>query len=228
MELNKDSVFVVDEQHQTGSMSLEVNNIPEIGNLDKSFETPKNLIGYYVTLLKSLFQDKEMGDVIVNVSYQEEFVPNNTTPLVLVSRGTLSPALSATPGSTYRLTPLGEIGAPGVNSNETKTGTFLLEQEMEIKVFSANRAELEKVAYMVYLMLLSCSDDVLSMVFDKIVRVSEPVMSQIVPSPKQSDYYFTQIQWKISYKECNILLFKEKLIKYNRLIMHEKESKRTL
>jgi len=228
MELNKDSIFIIDEQNKSGAVSVETNNIPEIDDFEKDFETPKNLIGYYVAILKSLFEEKEMGSITVNVSYQEDFVPNNTTPLVLVSRGTLSPALSATPGDTYRLAPVGEINVPGVNPEETKVGTFLLEQDMEIKVFSANRAELEKVAYMIYLMLLSCSDDVLSMVFDKVVRVSEPVMSQIIPSPKQSDYYFTQIQWKISYKECNILLFKEKLIKYNRLIMHEKESKRTL
>jgi len=228
MELNKDAVFIVDESNKKTPSTLNVDILPEISDFDKDFETPKNLIGYYVNLFKNFFNEKNMETVQVNVSYQEEFIPNNTTPLILISRGTITPSLSATPGDTFQLTPVGEINVNGVNPNETKSGIFLLEQDMEIKIYSSNRAELEKISYMIYLLLLSCTDDVLSMVFDKIVRVSEPVMSQIIPYPKQSDYYFTQIQWKISYKECNILLFKEKLIKYNRLIMRENESKRIL
>jgi len=226
--VDKNRLFVVEQEYQNPQVTIQLTeediaDLPDIERFNKDFNVPKNLIGYYTQLLSHMFSEKNLN-VDVKVSYQEDFVPNNTTPLILVSRGQLYPGLQAAPGETFQPLPGAVSGIDSLNPNETKKAVFLLTQEMSVKIFSANRAELENISYLTYLILLASCDNVLQDVFPRIVRVDEPVMSDIVPYPKESDYYFTQIQWKISYKESSILLFKEKLIKYSRLIVHDKNA----
>jgi len=222
---NIDRGYIVDQELKYPEHNATLENAFTVDSLGKVINVPKNILGYYIQLIKKIAEDKELGKLDINVSYQEEHIPNNQTPSIYVFKGNLSPVEMNAPGGTF--TPIGIDLEPvdGINVNETKTGTFLLEQEMGIKIFGANRAEIEKVSYIIYLALLATTDDVLHEIFPNILRVSQPVMTAIAPVPKQTNYYVTQIVWRISFIESAILFFKEKMLKYTRLIVHENKSK---
>ena len=229
MALDKSNIIEINEPNISPEESIELDKIFVVDNQGRTKITPKGLLGYYIKLIKDFFNDEDNENIVVRPFFQEDFIAENDLPNVLINRGTISPMLTSTPGDTFKHTEfvnLGEI--EGVNPNETKVGGFLLSQQMQLRIYGPNRAELEVLAYQIYKLILATSDDVLSNFFTNVLRVNLPSMSSIQATPKNSDYYFIEIDWEIIFKECDILIFKEKLLKYTRLVVHDKEAKEIL
>jgi hypothetical protein len=228
MEFNQNSVFEIDQKVTEEEVDFELDSVFVIDSNNKSNITPKKILGYYLSIVEIFFKEKNKN-INIQPFFQEEFIPDNTNPVILINRGTVSPAILSAPGGTYQLAPDIEVtGIEEINPNETKAGAFLLSQQMAARIYSSNRAELEVISYEMYKLLLGLSDDVLNEIFYDVITVRPPSMSSIQPVPKSSDYYMIEIEWEIVFKECNILIFKEKLLKYNRLIVHDNAAKEIL
>ena len=227
MALDKNSIFEIEQRYVDPVKEIDNPNVHIINNRDRLSISPKSLLGYYLEAIELFFKETNR-EVVTNPFFQENFVPNNTTPVLFINRGVTSPAILSTPGDTYRAVQLDINGIEDINTNESKAASFLISQQMDLRIYSANRAELEILAYDLYKLLLAISDDVLTDVFPEIIRVNLPTMDSIQPDPRGNDYYFTQMQWEILFKECNILIFKEKLLKYSRLIVHDDNAKEIL
>ena len=224
MALDNNSIFEIEQTTPKNNITVDNVNVHKVNSQNKLDISPKTLLGYYISAFESFFKENNR-EININPSYQENFIPNNTTPVLLVNRGSVAPAILATPGDTFKHMPVGINGINGINLNETKGASFLLNQQMTLKLFSSNRAELEILGYMVFKILLALSDDVLNEVFQDIIRINPPSMTPIQPIPKSSDYYFIEMEWEIMFKECSILIFKEKLLKYSRLIVQDHQAK---
>jgi hypothetical protein len=228
MELNQNSVFEIDQKATEEEVDFELDSAFVIDSNNKSNITPKKILGYYLSIVENFFKEKNKN-INIQPFFQEEFIPDNANPVILINRGMVSPAILSVPGGTYQLAPGVEVtGIEGINSNETKAGAFLLSQQMAARIYSSNRAELEMISYEMYKLLLGLSDDVLNEIFYDVIMVRPPSMSSVQPVPKSSDYYMIEMEWEIVFKECNILIFKEKLLKYNRLIVHDNAAKEIL
>jgi len=228
MEFTNKDIFEITQSDFNDKNNVSLNGpILDLDNQNKNLTlSPKGILGYYLAILQKMFEENNKN-VIVKPFFQEDFTPNNSSPVIFINRGTLSPSLTAAPGEAYQNIDL-NIPFEGINPNETKSASFLLNQQMQIRIYAANRAELEVIAYEVYKLILATSDDVLSEIFENIVQVTPPIMSSIQPSPKSSDYYYIELDWQIVFKECNILIFKEKLLKYSRLVVHDHDAKEIL
>lgn len=184
--------------------------------------SPKSLIGYYRSIL-TRFADEIGNNISVVVSYNEKFVPDNTHPVIYLSRGSIGVDPQSAPGTKF-------APAPGIkvpeeaNAAETLAGCSALSQEMRIIITSASRSELEVVSYRVFSLLLASSDDVLQMFFSNVHHASEPVMSEIAPMPSHSNYYSVSIQWRVSYVEQSVLALKRKMLQYLRLEVRDKDA----
>lgn len=202
---------------------------PEQDNIDfvldgagKHVCGPKSIIGYYKDIL-TRFADEIGSNISVVASYNEKFVPDNTHPVIYLSRGPVSVDPESAPGTKFAPAP-GVAVPEGANPMETLAGCSALSQEMRIFIASASRSELEVVSYKVFSLLLASSDDVLRMFFENVHHVSEPSMSEIAPMESHSDYYSASIRWRVSYVEQSVLALKQKMLQYLRLEVRDKDA----
>jgi hypothetical protein len=179
-------------------------------------------------LVRLFLEDVNRNDIEVDVFFNENKI-REVPVYILVNRGTLSPSNLAVPSGTF--TNIGNFvdtiqvnTGDNLNPHETLKGTSLLDLQLQIKLYAHNRAEIEDVSYSIYKLLLSVSDDIMGRMFSNIHRVMEPVLSPFMPVKDYDDMYSSEIDWSIFYIENNILLFKEKMLKYNNFIVQDKEA----
>ena len=228
MDLNDKHIFEVDLNNQDNTNTLNVANLGKVEDFEKDIVEPKNFLGFYSNLIESVLSEHGI-ETKVNIAYEEEITSDGSTLSIYLQKGALTPYGLNAPGTTFK--PVSNIsveGIPGINPHETLRGCDLFSQDMTIHIFSANRAEIERVSYIIFLLLMATSDDVLDVAFDKIVKVDPPTMAPITALSQNNNYYNTELEWKISFIDSNVLLFRKKMVKFTRLIVRDKQAKEEL
>jgi len=225
--LDNNSVKVIDVVEKQKNIDISFST-STINSFNRKVTNPKEMIGYYMALTNLYLSDIGREDIETDVFFNENKARENPV-YILFNRGTLSPANLAVPGSSFNPVGTENISVhinsgENINPNESLLGVHMLNAQMQIKLYAHNRVELEELGYKIYNLVLSVSDNILSQMFSDISRVMEPSMSSIIPTKDYDDMYECEIDWSIYYIESNILLFKEKMLKYNNFIVFDQQA----
>ena len=228
MALDSNSIKVIDVIEKQKNVDISFST-SMIGNFNRKVTNPKEMIGYYITLTKLYLSDVGREDIEIDVFFNENKAREKPV-YILFNRGTVSPANLSVPGSTFNSIGAEALsvnieGSEVVNPNETLFGTSMLNTQIQIKIYAHNRVELEELSYKIYNLILAVSDNILSQMFPDISRIMEPSLSSIIPTKDYDDMYECEIDWSIYYIENNILLFKEKMLKYNNFIVSDQQAR---
>jgi hypothetical protein len=149
---------------------------------------------------------------------------------VVVKRGSLSDAGLGIKGDKTKSVSL-PAGLPFVDSYspfDSEEWRHLQNMAIECTIYGENLAEIERLGYILYRLILAYSNDVFSKYTPSIKNVSAVSLSEIVPSKKHTDRFECYINFNVSFLDETILLMGKNMIKYLSITVSEESSVNTI
>lgn len=198
-------------------------------SISKDISTPVNILGLIKALIDEYIKNETVyNNTMVVSSMNKDSDVKHNHPVISVGRGNIMPNPPRAPGdiengSGLNLPP----PAPGVKVSEhdSKVLTHFQTMNVEIAVYGASTAEVENLAFIVYKIILSISDNILSGYYDSIKFISEVMLTQVVNSKKYTDKYESYINFNVSFVDKTALIVAQNMIKYIRIVVKEDDSR---
>lgn len=197
------------------------------------FETPSNIVGYYLRMIKAFLQDSDnYKDVSVKPSINKNFNEDFGNPVVVVKRDVVSPMNLGIMGNKNKLTsvmpeaiPGFEVDFPEASLDESVVYSDLVTIGIHANIYSSTLAEVEAIANLIYPLITATSYDALKYPFPFIKYVNPPTLSPVDVVEKHDDVYMANIAWTITYKDDTVLLIRKNVIKYARITVEDESNK---
>jgi hypothetical protein len=198
--------------------------------IDGNIYTPTNITGMYRELIQGYLSATEYSQTKVLPAINKEQDIDHGHPLVVVKRGALSDSGLGIKGDKKKSIslPVGLPFADNYSPSDSEEWKHLQNMAVECTVYGENLAEIERLGYIVYRLILAYSNDVLSKYTPNIKNVSTISLSEIVPSEKHTNRFECYINFNVSFFDETILLMGKNMIEYLNITVSEKSSVNTI
>jgi len=191
--------------------------------------TPTNITGMYRKLISQYLEQTEYSKTKVLPAINKEQDIDHGNTFIVIKRGSLTKSELGIKGWNIKGVTLPEgMDATDISILDSESWKHLQELGIECTLYGENLAEIEKIGYIVYRLILAYSNDILSKYTPGIKNVSAISLSEAVPSKKHTNRFECYINFNVTFFDKTILLMAKNMIKYLNITVSEKSSVNTI